>query len=411
MTLDTIINREAGDKAKGPRLQRLRCVLLILEAIEKSEKPHIYAAVEHKDDVYIKDIAAQTDYLEQDKNYDIDSNFTFNSHEVINTLVGFCDMWVQYIVQSKEVYLGFYATNNITKEGTSSAIKSLNLELPDKPILELLQAHDYSCPKLLPAVKALILHEYKNQYDGKKEEGYLKSLEGFSDEDWLKFLKIIDWKFGQSSEEETQKLVLEKIKKCKYFSHENLGQEETILRNLLDLLDEKQCVEDLLGKFINTSDVQLLFMKAANFSVVSKADDPVFKIWNTIPLPTDKRNIMDKINAVCQNFENSKMKSYARKTAVSRIMQDDKSSDKSFLSLRYRIYEKCEDELATYLTSALPEKVLSQEDIDQLFSHLYTTAKTYVSTLSTDFHYSFKSETVIEGIVLELFDSCYLALN
>ena len=412
MTTETkTINREAGDKAKGPRLQRLRCVNLILDAIEKSAKPHIYAAVEHKEDVFLKDITQKKDYLEQNKNFDEQTTFTFNSHEIINTMVGFCDMWIEYIVKSKQVYLGFYATNGIGKENKTASIIKLNIELPNEPILELLQKYSFDTPNLLPIVKALIIEEYKKQYSGKNSEGNIKSIEALSDDDWKAFLKRIDWKFGEINEEEVQGMILEKLQKCKLFSHEHTGQEENILRNLMDLLDERQCVEDLLGKFINFADVKLIFVQASNLASIPKADDPIFKIWNQIPPPTDKRNIIDKIKAVCLTVETKRMSAYARKTAGSRIIQDDKSSDKSFLSLRYRIFEKCADALDAYLKE-LPEGTLStQVEIDKLFNHLYLSAIAYVQTMSTDFNYSLKSGPVIEGIVVELFDSCYLALN
>lgn len=412
MTIEPIIiNREAGDKAKGPRLQRLRCIYLIFDAIEKSEKPHIYAAVEHKDDVFLKNISTEQDYLEQNKNFDPQTSFTFNSHEIINTMVSFCDMWVEYVVKSKEVYLGFYATNSIGKESKTAAITKLKIDLPDKPILELLQLHDYTSPELLPAVKGLILAEYRSQYSGKTGEGYIKNLEAFSDTDWITFLKMIDWKFGGGDEEETQKLVIEKIRKCKFFNHQHLGQEENILRSLMDLLDERQCVKDILGKFVNNSDVQLIFAQASNLVLDNKGEDPIFKIWNDIPPPDDKRNILDKIKAVCSKIDATRINSYARKTAGSRILQDDKASDKNFLSLRYRIFEKCADELEAYLISNPQSALTTQEEVDKLFSFLYQKAKDHVASMSTDFNYSLKSDPVIEGIVLELFDSCYLALN
>jgi hypothetical protein len=411
MPVVSTINREAGDKAKGPRLQRLRCIYLILDAIEKSEKPHIYAAVEVKDDVFIKDIKLQKDYLEQNKNFDEETKFTFNSHEIINTMIGFCDMWVEYIIKSKEVYLGFYATNNIGKESKSATVVKLNIDLPDKPILELLKEYDFDCPKLLPAVKALVIAEYKEQYKGKNGDGNIKNLEAFTDEDWKAFLKKIDWKFGECNEEETQKLVLGKLQSCKLFNHTHIGQEEIILRNLMDLLDERQCVTDLLGKFVNLSDVKLIFSQVSDSAAILKADDPIFKIWSQIPPPIDKRNIIDKIQAVCSQAESKRISFYARKTSGSRILQDDKSLDKNFLSLRYRIFEKCAEELEGYLKKIPAGTLTSQEEVDKLFDFLYAAAKNYVSTLSTDFNYTLKSDPVIEGIVLELFDSCYLALN
>jgi hypothetical protein len=409
MNQTVTINREAGDKLKGPRLQKLRCVSLVLDAIEKSVKPHIYAAVEHKEDVYINNIGEGTEYLEQDKNYDVGSKFTFNSPEVTNCMVSFCDMWVEYVVKSKDVYLGFYSTNEIGKEKTTQTITALNIDLPDEPILELLQNKIFDDSKLIPAVKALVIAEYRKQYDD-DNPGYVGTLENFTNDDWKKLLSAIDWKFGESAEEELQAIVLEKIKKCKFFNYTFLGKEETILRNLMDLLDERQCVTDLLGKFVNSSDVQLEFMKITSV-IDDKTDDPIYKIWESLPEPVDKRNILDKIKAVCSAPNERRLQMYARRTASSRILQDDKVNDKSFSSLRYRVYEKCEEELGTYLKN-LPSGALGDlDEIDKLFAFLYKVAISHANIMAGDFKYSLRSKPIIEGIVLELFDSCYLAMN
>lgn len=88
-----IINRDAADKTKGFRLQKLRAARLLLEA--SSENAHVnfyYAAIEVEEDVTI--IKKTTDFtteqiIEEDKNFDPESNFTIFSDAVINTLVSF----------------------------------------------------------------------------------------------------------------------------------------------------------------------------------------------------------------------------------------------------------------------------------------------------------------------------------
>ncbi|THU41854.1 hypothetical protein FAM09_07070 [Niastella caeni] len=412
MIIEETINREAGDKAKGPRLQRLRCVSLVLDAIKNAENPHIYAAVEHKDDVFIKDASKSSDYLEQNKNFDEATTFTFNSAPVLNTMVGFCDLWVEYIVKSKEVFLGFYTTRKVGKEYKTTEIKSLGIELPDKSILELLKNYELDHPNLLPCVKALILSEYKKQNSGKKGQGNIKNLEAFTDEDWKTFLKSIDWKFEEIDEEELQKQVIQKIKDCKYYSVTALsGTEETILRNLLDLLDERQCIPDLLGRFVNTSDIKLIFYQVGGGQIQTKKDDPVYELWSKLPSPTDKRNLPDKIQAVCASFDTARKKQLVRRTAMSRVLQDANTADKSFLSLRYRIFDKCEEALLEYLKNIKVENLNSSDEVMKVFNLLFDVARKHIQTVSLDFKYSFSSDTVIEGIVLELFDSCFLALD
>lgn len=404
------INREAGDKAKGPRLQRMRCVLLIFQALEKSEKAHIYAAVEHKEDVIVKEVKDGTDYLEQNKNFNPATTFTFNSPEVLNTLVGFCDLWLEYAVKKKEVSLGFYATKQIGQEQITQFMKSASLKLPNKPILELLQTKDFEHPDLIPTCKGIILKEYKSQYEKMGDMGFLSDLEKWTNKEWKEFFSTIDWNFGEINEVLLKEVLLEKIKACRYYNHTLKGREELILSRLLDLLDEKQCMSDVLGKFINMAEVQLIFRQIGPEAIDERKDDPVYKIWETLKPPEDKRSIIDKLRAACSEINSQKLAIYARRASAGRITHTDKELDKSFLSLRYRIYEKCESNLLTYLETkkGMP---ISESEIDALFVKLNAEAQEWVKSLTTDFSYSMKSPAVVEGIILELFDSCYLALN
>ena len=404
------INREAGDKAKGPRLQRLRCVLRVLSVIEKSEKPYFYAAVEHKDDVFLKNILESSDYLEQDKNFDSETSFTFNSNEILNTLVGFCDLWIEYGVKSKEVYLSFYCTNNVGKENSTATIKALGLGLPDKPMLELIQTNDYDYPNFLETAKQLILKEYRQQYQSRKDKGNLDILEGYSDEDWKTFLKKIDWSFGEMDEVALQKQVLGEIRKCKFFSHLCLDNKYLILSALMDLLDEKQTQTDLLAKFTSTADIELIFRNVAS-EQVRLQDDPVYKIWDQLPPPIDKRTILDKVKDVCNGVSPALLGNIARKASAGRIVHNEKNSDKSFLSVRYRIYDQCLEDLDVYLKQVDKSKWASEEQVSQLLAHLQTCVETHVNTIGKEFNYSLKSKPVIEGIILELFDSCYLSMD
>src|SRR5690606_6388965 len=118
-------------------------------------------------------------------------------------------------------------------------IKDANLDLPDKPILELLESKDYNYPNLLPCVKHIVTTEYQSQYSGKNGTGNILSLNAFTDADWKKFLSTIDWKFGEVAETETHQMALDRIKSCKYFNHTLDGKEEDILSSLMDLLDKR----------------------------------------------------------------------------------------------------------------------------------------------------------------------------
>ncbi|HEX8703146.1 MAG TPA: hypothetical protein VF815_30195, partial [Myxococcaceae bacterium] len=96
-----------------------------------------YSAVEVSGDVFLsKSGKTSTDnYTEEDKNYS-DTNFTLLSQEVINSLVIFIDIWIQWRYSDK-LSFGFYTTANIGKEQRNSAkAQALGITLPAKPLLE-----------------------------------------------------------------------------------------------------------------------------------------------------------------------------------------------------------------------------------------------------------------------------------
>src|SRR5262249_54448095 len=157
--------------------------------------------------------------------------------------VGFCDLWVEYGVKSKEVYLGFYTTKGIGQEQKTDFIKVAGLTLPDKPILQLLQEKKFDHPHLLSTCKGIVLNEYKAQYASKNNSGFLTDLEKMTDNDWKKLFLAIDWKFGEADEDELSKSLIERIKKCKFFNHTLIGKEAIILSRMMDVIDEKQCLE------------------------------------------------------------------------------------------------------------------------------------------------------------------------
>lgn len=403
------INREAADKTKGFRLQKMRVLEYMLDGINSCEKPLFYSSIEHIEDVYIKDRANDgTELLEENKNYNPESKFTFNSHEVVNTLVSFIDIWFQYRF-SDNLKLSFYSTNNYTKEGSSNNIKANNIILPDKAILELLIAKEYTHPNLLYSVKKFIITEYKKQYSDPSHPGRIDVIEKMDDSQWKRFLLCIDWKFGEPDEVAKKAEVLTKIKSCKHFSQSHINKEEVIFSQLMELYDERQNLKDLTEKFIHSSEIELVFNRS-NSSESALIADPVWEIWSKMP-KSDSRNIRDKIIDVCSGYNEKKIGQHALKVARSMIEQSSFSSDKSLLSLKYRVFEHCQDVLIKYLETKEEDFTLSEKEIDELLKSLNEEANSVIASLSTKYNYTHNNQKLIDGLILELFDSCYLAFN
>lgn len=406
---NSMINRSAADKTKGFRLQKLRAIELMLDSISRIEKPMIYSAIEHVEDVYVKDRADENKELfEEDKNYDPNSTFTLNSHQVVNTLVSFIDIWFKFST-SENLAFGFYSTNKITKESTSSVIKDNNIELPDKPILELLVDKTLDYKNLIDCVKKFLVAEYKRQYSKPTEPGMIASIEAMALADWKSFLSCIDWKFGEPDEQEKKKELIKKIQSCKYYNNNHCGKEESIFAQLMEMFDERQNLPDVTERFVHAAEIQLVFVLSAA-SANSLSSDPVWELWKTMET-SDSRNLVDKIQSVCPKYNNDKIKVHAQIVSRNLLEQQRLASDKSILSLRYRIFEHCKEYLVNYLANKGNPQYLKEEEIDEIFVILKSEASNMVQELSGEFKYSFINNKMIDGIILELFDSCFLAFD
>jgi hypothetical protein len=75
---DPTIDRSAAASAKGPRLQRLRAALFLLDAVAERANVQAYASVEAEGDAFIATSTSteSSAYSEEDKNYDAYSGVT-----------------------------------------------------------------------------------------------------------------------------------------------------------------------------------------------------------------------------------------------------------------------------------------------------------------------------------------------
>lgn len=413
-----MINREASDSQKGFRLQKVRAISVILDLIEKHDNPHVYSATEYYEDVYIKDstIGSEREVFEENKNYDPNSVFTINSHEVKNSIVSFIDIWIEKgHAISKKIFFNFYATNSIGKERQTALIKSEKFKLPEKPILEYLVAGDLD-DELLGIIMVIIISEYKEQYQKRDGEGHEALIECWTIDDWKKFFSKINWLFGQSDENELKEEVIEKIKVCKHFSIQHCdGFENQIFETLMEKFDSRYNITDPLDRFIYGAEVEVVF-KDIRISALSETktrlkNDEVWKMWNALPEPDDKRNLPEKVLEVCPLFSPRAIARLAVKVTRNYVETENIKADKNFLSYRYRVYEDCQDTLDSILDEVEDGYVITEKDIKLWIDKLKTSAKNTMQDLSVDYKYNHNNQVLLEGVILELFDTCFLSFD
>lgn len=403
MNISTI-KREASDKTKGFRLQKLRASNLALEEIEKGEFSNFYIAIEQGEDVskITPDCSGEEVYYEEDKHYP-DSNFTINSHPVKNTLVSFFDLYLQRWRESSNICFGFYTTADIGKENETKASMELGITFPEKNILDLIQKDDID-DSVVDIVHKLLIVEYERQYKDKKYEGNLDQLKAYDKRSFARFLKSIRWFFGDEDNEVLKESALLRIKNSQFFNFRLEGKASYILSEILEQIEEKQAKSNYSERFIDRYQIELIFKKAESHDESIKKD-PLWKGWDSIEAPVDTRNLKEKIYAVCGSFDEKEVKRLTRRACAAKL--EERDSGKDYLSLRYRVLEACEE----IIHSKVCSNELTQENISQIFEELKEKSRESIEELKKDFNYPIHNAHSIKSIVLDLFDSCYLSFD
>lgn len=406
MTIE-IIDREAGDSGKGFRLQLIRAIKLMLKTIRQDTNTVFFTAVENLEDVSHQTIVdgEVSNYFEEDKNYDLNGNFTIFSPSITNTLVSFFDIYIDQFRTSNNVYLGFYTTRNVGKERKSQLDSGKEIALPDKPILEILQSLDDASEETVSLVKDILVEEYASQYKGKYKLGNLETLQGLTIDRFKEFLSKISWHFGQEDEEALKQTVLKDIENSPLHNNAHIGKENIIFCLLMDKLSERQNSKNLVDKLVHSSDVKLIF-KEAESQIPDESIDPTWRYIAELEKDvTDKRNLKEKVLSVIEDISDRRIKQLARKASGSKY--EEREADKSFLSLKYRVFEACEE----YFSNDGYKVPENGKDLDAILITLVSKAVEDISKLKVDYKYTISNDKTIEGIVWNLFDGCFLAFD
>jgi hypothetical protein len=406
MTAETI-DREAGDSGKGFRLQLIRAIKLMLKTIQQDANTVFFTAVENLEDVSHQTIVdgEVINYFEEDKNYDLNGKFTIFSPPVTNTLVSFFDIYVDQFRTSNNVYLGFYTTRNVGKERKSKLNSGEEITLPEKSILEILQSLDEASDEIISLVKDILVEEYASQYKEKSKSGNLETLQGLTVDRFKDFLKKVSWHFGQEDEDALKQTVLKNIESSPLHNNAHIGKENIIFCLLMDKLSERQNSKNLVDKLVHSSDVKLIF-KEAESQIPDESIDPTWRYIAELEKDvTDKRNLKEKVISVIADISDRRIRQLARKASGSKY--EEREADKSFLSMKYRVFEACEE----YFSGDGYVSPENGGDLDAVLKTLVSKAVEDISKLKTDYKYTISNDKTIEGIIWNLFDGCFLAFD
>lgn len=404
-----IKNRDASDKYKGFRYQKIRLAKRMLELINEDENTNIIAIPEYKDDSFFVDKNG-IHILEQNKEYS--KCFTLNSNEIKKSIINFLDYYLQ-AEESNCIHFIFYTNVNYTTEAESDITKKLGLTLIDDPILSFLEKKNYT-DEIIEFVSKFITEAYKRDYKIDDEESktcninYIR-IKDMTKEEWKIFLNTIDFEFGQVNLEKMEEEIEKDIRKCKFFGIEHLNKIQNIKSRLLDDIDRKMSQKDWLQRIINKDTIKLIYLECGNSKDALKEDN-TYKMWAMIKekyLDDSYRNLEEKIRAVAPDVSKKTIRRHNLSVTSGNISIDGIEKNNAD-SLRVRVYQA----MAEFFSLEMDEKdTYTDEEISRLISTIQRYVINNVSGLKEDYNYGLKNNTIIGELVLMLIDECFYAFD
>lgn len=398
---------------QGPRLQKLRALIKLLEIhiLNKGKDGiHFYFGIESQGDTIVKTIEGKVEssYHEEDKNYNPESTFTINSPEIRKCLVGFIDTWFKQEL-SDNCHFTFYATNGFTKERRTKLIKELKIQLPDKALLELLQEEKLD-DDTIKILSELTVAFYEEEYKSEKNSGNLIELQKFTQELWEDFFSRIHFGFGEPDHTILKDKALTLIQECKFYNSTHSGKEEQILSLALELLEEYHDSDDPTENLIHVAQLENIFFRVTE-NEPGKQIDMIYKQWDAVEADlSDSRNIREKMRFASNSISEERIISSTRRASTGLLEKDEYDYIKNFQSMRYRIYELCHEEIRKYVVEN-EKSSFDDDEYDKLHDYLSAEAHKEILELSSDFVYSFNNKRIIDGVIYQLVDSCFLSYD
>ena len=416
------INREAGKTSgRGLPFQRTRAAQRLLRLIKQNGPRACYCATE-----FIEDSATLVPEnsgidLEIEENKIYTSGLSFNSEPIKNTLVAFADQYIAYFNDNKTIDFSIFCYAKVAQE-----------QLDNKYILDLIPNYTITTAKetrfsILKKIanlenldedeitlsRHLFLDEYKKQYTfytdkDKKIIDYIggnyNKVSAWTNEEFNEFIKGITIIMIDSDIYALDESVKEDIQKCEFYNQRHSGQEDIILSAIEMLFDKSQQDERKFGRFVSREKVQVVFLQIAANNDDYKPIDPSWEGFEEVDTE-DQRNLTEKYISVCKDISTRKLKRLSLTATNSRA--NESIFGHEYASLRCKIYEWCDE----YLENNCSKSSFSPEELNIHLDEMIELCYNNVQDRKKTYRIRINDRDNIKGIILSLFDDCYLAYD
>lgn len=402
----TMIDREAGDKKKGDRFQKLRACIRLLTEIGLDANNRVYCAIELlEDSVLISEYGDDAASIEENKNYG--SSLSFNSAAVRNTMVAFIDLDFRFLGDSA-ICFSFYASANAGDERFDRALfQRAGLASQGKTsILKKLCANEPLSNDELALCRESILDEYSKQYADIAGHGRLSSITAWTPAQFGQFLSRVEWIVTTDGNPELEDHAAECVKKCPFYNYRHEGMESLIVGAICSEFEKRSEHRVPMARLLSTADIENVFLRALGHQTHGKPLDPAHKNWEDIEV-SDMRSLQEKIEAVASSYPDKGMRRLKRRVGLAK--DEARFWQREYVSLRRRVYDICEDILDAKV--AARTSPLTPSEIDEIIDLLTTQSMEELTRLNRTYHYRIQDESTLRGAILSLFDECYLAFD
>lgn len=403
---ETMIDREAGDKKKGDRFQKLRACIRLLTEIGLDRNNRIYCAIELlEDSLLIREHGEHAPCVEENKNYG--SSLTFNSSPVKNTVVAFIDLDFRFLGDSP-IRFSFYASATTGDERFDKLLfERAGLAGPGKTsVLKKLCAKEPLSGDDIALCKTAILEEYAKQYAAIAGHGHLAAITAWTPEQFGQFLSKIEWIVTTDSNPELEAAAVDCVRKCPFYSHRHDGMESVIVGAICSEFEKRSEHGVPMARLLGTADIENIFLKTLGVQPQEKPFDPAHESWDEIDV-TDMRSLQEKIEAVTSSYPPRGLRRL--KLRVGLAKDEARLWQREYVSLRRRLYDVCEDILEARQSGRTSP--LTPAQIDAILADMVTQSMEELTLLNKTYHYRIQDENTLRGAILSLFDECYLAFD
>lgn len=416
------INREASKASgRGLSFQRTRAVQRLLRLIKQNGSRVCYCATEFIEDsaTLVPEDTGVDITIEENKNYS--SGLSFNSDPIKNTIVAFADQYLAYFNDNKTIDFSIFCHAKISDEQLDNTYIQNHILgfIPQTAkktrfkILNKLASNIDLDENEITLARNLFLDEYRKQYTVYKDTqktvidyigGNYNKVVSWKNDDFLEFIKGITFIIDDADSDDLDESVKDDIRNCEFYNQRHYGLENIILSAIEILFDKSQQDERKFGRFVSRDKVQVVFLQIAANNDDYKPVDPSWESFAAIDTE-DQRNLTKKYLSVCNSISTRHLTRLSLSATNSRA--NETIFGQEYASLRCKIFEWCDE----YLEKTCTKSNFTIDELNSYLDEMVDLCYNNVQDLKKTYRIRINDRDNIKGIILSLFDDCYLAYD